>query len=301
MRFVEVHRKDDNNVGDLYSNPLRYFAPEQVRLSIDIASPFNKTWNDKDILVAGGGGLIGNEHFGDYLEDLLKSPDLASLNNMWNNRWVLGHTANTKVYNVFHEKMTKLIREAEEALVKNKGAKVIWGAGINERSTGMSYKLPKWIKKYDLVGIRDDISEFDWVPCASCMHPAFDQKYKVTNEVVFFEHKKQLLKPTQIGKVPMPRFANSGSNFEQIIQILGSANTVITNSYHGVYWATLLGKKVVCMEPWSNKFRFFKHAPLFATTKDRTESLIKDAPTHPTALQDCRDANQTFWRKVSAL
>ena len=65
MNFVEVHRKDDNNVGDLYSNPLRYFAPDEVSLSVDIAAPYNKSWTDDQILVIGGGGLIGNEGFGD--------------------------------------------------------------------------------------------------------------------------------------------------------------------------------------------------------------------------------------------
>lgn len=301
MNFVEVHRKDDNNVGDMYSNPLRYFAPESIKLSVDIAAPFNKSWTDDQTVVVGGGGLIGNEGFGSFVEDILQSPDLAALNNMWKNRWVLSHSANTTVYNKFHDEFLKIVSEAENSLVKNKGPKVIWGAGLNERGNSTTYSLPKWLKKYDLVGIRDYINEFTWVPCASCMHPAFDKTYKVTNDVVFFEHKKQLLKPNQIGNTPMPRFVNSGDNFDQTIEILGSANTVITNSYHGVYWATLLGKRVICMEPWSSKFMHFKHKPLYATAKDKIPDIIRDAPFYPNALQECREANNSFWRKVKAL
>ena len=37
------------------------------------------------------------------------------------------------------------------------------------------------------------------------------------------------------------------------IEFIGSGDVVVTNSYHGAYWATLLGKVVVAF-PWASKF-----------------------------------------------
>ena len=92
---------------------------------------------------------------------------------------------------------------------------------------------------------------------------------------------------------------NTGQNIEQILTFLGSAETVVTNTYHGVYWATLLGRKVVCI-PWGTKFSMFKHPPTFANETNWHEK-IEEAKSYPRALKECRTANTDFFADVKKL
>jgi len=301
--YIEVYRIDENNVGDYFSNPLRYFAEKNTSVkTIDVDNLSHVEYEDDCPIIVGGGGLIANEHFGENLSRVVDGADNVALKNMYDASWVCKSPNNEKVFEDFQTRWQKLYSSTLEKLHSNKGPKVIWGAGHNKqdfnRKTGMVW--PAWLDKFTLIGMRDYMSGYQWVPCASCMHPAFDKEYEVTNDVIWFEHKKQLLKAGEMGTNPVPRFANSGNNFDQIISILGSAETVVTNSYHGVYWATLLNKRVVCVEPWSSKFYGFKHTPKYSRIKDWTE-VAKDAKRYPSALEECRDANRKFWEKVKRL
>ena len=81
-----------------------------------------------------------------------------------------------------------------------------------------------------------------------------------------------------------------------MINFLGSAELVITNSYHGAYWATLLKRKVVVMQPFSSKFLGFRHPLVVANNFDITD--IKNLPVYPNALKEAREANSKFAKKV---
>lgn len=301
--YVEVYRCDPNNVGDAFANPLRYFANKETKVTtVDIVRVDQADYPDDVPVVVGGGGLIANENFGQMAATVAKGVDAKNLEKMWNNRWMCKNSRNEETFNKFNETFLQIYKQAEENLHMNVGPKVIWGAGHNERnwSEKDEIKWPKWMSDFDLVGVRDYLQGFEWVPCASCMHPAFDKEYEETTDIIFFEHKKQFMKPTDFGNLPVMRVVNSGQNFDKTIELLGSAKTVVTNSYHGVYWATLLGKKVVCVDPWSSKFFYFKHKPEFAKAKN-WQDLIPIAPSYPEALRECRQANINFWNKVQQL
>ena len=301
--YVEVFRTDQNNVGDMFSNPLRYFANKDDNIhTVDIDLANQTPYPDNVPVIVGGGGLIGNEYFGQVAGAIAKGQDFKNLENMWQNRWICKNASNEQIFNEFNEQFLKAYQKAESSIHQNQGPKVLWGAGHNMRdwSEKDEIKWPKWMSDFTLVGIRDYLQGYEWVPCASCMHPAFDKEYEVTNKVIWFEHKKQLIKATEFGREPVLRFCNSGQNFEQVIELLGSAETVVTNSYHGVYWATLLGKKVICVDAWSSKFFYFKHKPLFCKSK-AWEERIGYAPSYPEALEECRTANVNFWNKVKQL
>jgi hypothetical protein len=65
--IYEVHRKVDNNVGDLYCNPSRYFDLGTVS-SEELLH--NKTNLTNHTLVVGGGGLI-HKKFSQHIQDLI--------------------------------------------------------------------------------------------------------------------------------------------------------------------------------------------------------------------------------------
>lgn len=295
MNIIEIHRLDENNPGDFYSNPCRYFLSKLTTKKLDVDNIKKASWHQKDTIIVGGGGLLGNDNFEPLMQRLSTHPD----------EQVLEEILETKLKNISNENKELLWKWKEvvqsytlnvlNGIDRSIGPRVLWGAGINSKDLkedSYSLNYPSYITKFHLVGVRDWDTDYRWVPCVSCMHPAFDKKYEIKNEVVWFEHKKRLIDNKWMDLIPAPRMLNTGQNFDQIIEFLGSAETVITNSYHGVYWATLLGKKVVCI-PWSSKFNMFKHPPIMANERNWHIS-IQDAVSYPDALTECRNANKLF-------
>ena len=88
---------------------------------------------------------------------------------------------------------------------------------------------------------------------------------------------------------------------DQTIELLGSAETIITNSYHGAYWGALLGRKVIVTEPWSTKFYGFKHMPYLLTKLQTWNDIIDDVPTYPNALEECVQITKNYWQEVQQL
>lgn len=302
IKYVVAHRVDPNNVGDIASNPLQYFLPRDEYEIIDVAALGEMAYPENVPLIVGGGGLLGNNFIGDeYLAKLLESSDRLQLERLWADSWNVINPEYTELFQEFNTKYHDLISTTMEKIQPVTSPRYIWGAGHNgpDEIEFNKIRWPRSLSRYKKVGIRDysEDSRFSWAPCASCMHPAFDKTYAIKNDVIFFEHKKQMIK--DFGKDPIPRFINSGDNIEQTIELLGSANIILTNSYHGAYWGTLLKKKVIVVGgAWSSKFKFFKHQPVILGKKDEWQYFRDTAPMYPTALDECRAATQAFWQTI---
>lgn len=184
-------------------------------------------------------------------------------------------------------------------LIPEDGRRLIgWGLGENSIYDFKSnfventeFVLPSFLPKFDLLGIRDWGTSLRWVPCASCLHPLFDKQRTRTRDIVVFQHKRA---PIDISG--FPRMTNEGSELEKTLDFLGSARCVITNSYHGAYWATLMGCRVVAF-PFSTKFYRMKHAPALCRPGD-WRNAIEQSRAYPEALRECRDANMDFAKEV---
>lgn len=300
-KFVVAHRVDPNNVGDMASNPLQYFLGRDEYEVVDVANISETVYNSNLPMIVGGGGLIGNNFIGDFWADLLESSDRNQLERMFQNSWQLSSANNRVVYEKFNEDFHRIVADALNKIPKITAPRFIWGAGHNGEGD-MEFHQIKWPRpfaRYKSVGIRDyhQGSKFDWVPCASCMHPALSRKYAIKNDVIWFEHKKQLIK--DFGGDPIPRFINSGNNIEQTIELLGSANIILTNSYHGVYWGTLLKKKVLLVGgAWSSKFKWFKHKPVVVGRKDDWRDYVDQALVYDSALDECRNITENYWNLI---
>jgi hypothetical protein len=86
--------------------------------------------------------------------------------------------------------------------------------------------------------------------------------------------------------------------FAGVLRHLASGRGVVTNSYHGVYWATLLGRPVVVWKPYSVKFHRFKHPPMLCEPGDGWRTMLNKALVYPEALEECRAANRLFYAAV---
>lgn len=188
-----------------------------------------------------------------------------------------------------------------EDLVKRPDVRCIgWGLGNNmlddKRSGYVSdtVSLPDYIKHFDLLGVRDFVEGLRWVPCASCMHPLFSGDYEITSDFVIFEHKR-----LPIAIDGFPRLTNNGSDIDSIVRFLASGETVLTNSFHGAYWATLLGRRCIAF-PFSSKFYGLKHQVPLCRQQEWRDFLSKTV-VYDAALAECRRANIEFYRDVVSL
>lgn len=296
-KFTVVHRVDNNNVGDIASNPLQYFLPPDEYQVVDISQIKETKFDSSLPIVVGGGGLVGNDLFGDAIAPLMS--DLSQLIRMQKQQWFLQDISNKELHAEFQPAFNNFINNFISKVKTTSAPRYIWGVGHNgpiESFSCVDLPFPDYFANFTRVGVRDWNQAQTWAPCASCMHPALSKKYGIKNDVIFFEHKKQLIK--KFGNDSIPRFINSGSNVEQTIELLGSANIILTNSYHGAYWGALLGKKVIVVDPWSTKFLSMKHPPGMIRKVQDWKDTIDSVKIYDNALDECRDATVKFWESI---
>lgn len=176
-------------------------------------------------------------------------------------------------------------------------ASVLWGVGHNSKGyPATTTYYPDWTKRFDLVGIRDWMpGHYDsYLPCVSCMHPAFNKKYKTQTDVVFYLRTNPSTVKYQDDGVNIMKNSNQ-NGFDKIIKFLGSAQTIVTDSYHGAYWGQLLGKDVRLVN-WSIKMNHMKVKP---TLINSIEDWKLSAPSeiNLTHLKEARDLNKIFYQK----
>ena len=128
---------------------------------------------------------------------------------------------------------TKLWYELMNCWLNKINAKyyILWGVGIDSEFQNISLK-----NKFNLIGARQKTNLFDFVPCASCLHPFFNELKRVEGrgEIKISHYKRP---------IPHSKFTNL-EEFRTNIERIQRAEKVITTSYHIYYWAKLLGKKV---------------------------------------------------------
>lgn len=271
---LNLHRMQTENVGDLVCAPYLYFPEILGTDAREILSfhqgtepdrpsriVFNEAFAAARTIVFGGGGLLEIDFF---------APALAYM--------------------------------AEKKLPHHRY--VIWGAGHN------NWAIADWRKMrqpltfdtalFDLAGVRDFDQGRTWVPCVSCMSPLFDRHYPVRREIGLYVHSGTVKNPAFRSRLPEGiDMIDNSSRLEDAIRFMAESELVLTDSFHGAYWATLLGRKVVGF-PSSSKFYSFKHAiPLCSPEDWRRYSRL--AQVYPEALGECRQANIDFAARVAEL
>lgn len=175
--------------------------------------------------------------------------------------------------------------------------RVVWGVGISPKNVA-DYSFDILKGSCALTGTRNwGVPECEYVPCASVMSALLDTPPPPRHDLVIFLHAKKsqaLERPRGI-----PEMTNHDGTMADAIAFIASGETVVTNSFHGTYWAMCLGRKVLCL-PFSDKFRQFKHNPVFADPRDWTDS-VHTAELRPETVEDARAHNVAFYEKVMNL
>ena len=256
-----IHRTDQENAGDWWSKPSHYY-PINEDAVIDIANVSAYRNLENKVIVLGGGGLIGKMHWDHNIKLLLE---------------------------------------------KNKV--ILWGAGVNytglakKSSVGqLEHPYPNYLDKFYSVGVRDYGVGYDWVPCASCLHDEIFsvQDVQQTKDILILEHKKIKFKNIDPNYRKISMRTGYG-NFKELLTQIKRHDTIITNSYHGAYWGTILGRKVI-VKPWGTKFNYFKwKMPFLNQDNSNLEHCLDKAQKYPDAWEEAKHANQQFWIKNKLL
>jgi hypothetical protein len=197
----------------------------------------------------------------------------------------------------------KIMRElAKSPAVRSGGGRVniAWGLSTVQRNP-LSIAYFRARRRLDLIGSRDwdgvgGAGGCDWVPCASSEHRFFDAPPTPTHSTVFYGHFSKSAKMGVVIPEALPTRTNHGASLEEALQFIASGETVVSNSYHGVFWALLMGRRVLCL-PFSNKFSMFRLPPGYSTATSWSRDLAM-AQAQPELLSICRDATARFRQKV---
>lgn len=261
---VNLHRIDKNNVGDFYCAPHLYFDVLKDK-ALDI---FDYKVDDRNVtnnfiekisnnsLIIGGGGILNRSGF---------------------------------------SKQMKLFEKLTE---KNKKI-VLWGLGHNRKDHSTFNKKVDYnidISKFGLVGTRDYSMPGEYVPCVSCMHSIFDNDYSSVQETGIIFHKDTLKKNNLLKRLENYPTSSNTTNLEEMVGFIGKSETIVTDSYHAMYWSLLLNKKVIAI-PNSSKFYDFKYKPVFSSF-DNFEDDIKKGQSYSGILEECREINHKFADKA---
>lgn len=201
---------------------------------------------------------------------------------------------------LFHYGVDVMMQKISEAARrKNPHVKLIcWGPGTNYHGKTDAY-WPPFLSGFDLVGLRDRGNPYHWVPCASCLHPFFDQVTTApTHEYVVYSHHQHPLKidgPTMTNDRPKDQFL-------PVLEFLSSGRIILTNTFHGAYWGLMLGRAVIIIEPFSNRFFHGFPTDMSYAETDTWQGVACDVTplTDPEQyLVDCRVANYSFMKLVA--
>jgi hypothetical protein len=156
--------------------------------------------------------------------------------------------------------------------------KIAWGVGSTRRGV-MGPPPDHDVRGFELYGSRD-YGHGDWVPCASCMAPEFDNVPDPVTPFAMYGH-------AQLS--PMRWMNNDCMDFARVIAHLATGETVVTSSYHGMYWSLLMGRRVVA-RPFGAKFFGL---PWRGEWDGRDLVFESDR----SRLDEARSANRAFWER----
>lgn len=182
---------------------------------------------------------------------------------------------------------------------RDKGSvNIAWGVGTVQ-SFPLSWRYMKSRRSMDLIGSRDfGDKRYTYAPCPSCMADQFDAPDAPVHDVVFYAHGGKTAKMGLDIPDHIPVLTNECKDLDTALRFISSGATVISNSYHGVYWGLLMGRKTLCV-PFSNKFGGYRQSPHYATPAN-WQSEIKNAIARPEMRGIVRDATHAFKAKVDA-
>jgi hypothetical protein len=173
---------------------------------------------------------------------------------------------------------------------------IAWSVGFNSVYGSVPVETALDYNRFRLIGIRDfgHPSELPYLPCISCLAKELHKSLPVKRKIGIIENKA--FSPLT-EELPHEKISNE-SSLDAITDFIASSEGIFASSYHAVYWATLMGKPVVCM-PFSTKFHWLKHKPVFYS--GNLEDDFARAGVYQGALAEAASLNMDFFGRVKEI
>ncbi|WGV17380.1 hypothetical protein [Fuscovulum ytuae] len=256
------------NLGDWICCPYYYFPDYFAQYTCILHSDWAVLWHEierDDIVIFGGGGLLDNSD---------------ELNRVLN----------------------RLINCCDNV--------IIWGAGTHKYNKDNIFGKKTATEEihYDraaIVGVRDYMhpSGLPYLPCVSCLNPAFlTPQDSVPIKRTIGTIKSAL--ETNFAVEGLPSFVTNAQPIGKVAKYILSSQVILVSSYHGAYWAMLLGKKAVLPSTrlGVDKYRYFRHPVGFydgnSFNEDELLSIASNLPEIPSFLEESRKLNHDFFEKT---
>ena len=126
-----------------------------------------------------------------------------------------------------------------------------------------------------------------YVPCASCLRPEFSMTYPVVRKYGVVKH----FQFDMSREFNLPQITNDRP-LHELLAFIGSSEIIVSNTYHAVYWATLMKKKVILDAPFSEKFKYLKYPPVLFSgdlEKDAAQAVV-----YENALTEAQELVRNF-------
>jgi hypothetical protein len=259
------------NLGDWISSPYYYFTEYFSRYTCVLHAVWTILWHEiekDDVVIFGGGGLL------DYSDPL----------------------------NIV---LNRLLEKCDNV--------IIWGPGTHKFAKNNvfgqeSSTIPINFEKAVLCGVRDYQHPYNlpFLPCASCLHPAFSiekTEVKIEREIGTIMH--GLDGSFRVAGVPSS--VNNANPIGTIVNYILSSNVMLVSSYHGAYWSMLLGRKVILEASRLDieKYKYFRYPVDSYQGKQFDERellrIASEIPDHSDFLAEARALNNQFFEKVKIL
>jgi len=163
-----------------------------------------------------------------------------------------------------------------------------WSLGHNKHSPDSIYaweaNIPVEYTRFLLFTTRDwNYQNNRYCPCVSCMMRGLEKTYEKKRRIGVLSHHEVHINDFS------EDICDNSQPIEDVLEFIGSSEIIITNTFHGAYWSTLMNKRVILYQPFSNRFEFFKYPPVVYSGD--LEADIARAKTYPNALEECRRIN----------
>ncbi len=182
---------------------------------------------------------------------------------------------------------------------------IFWGVGY-DNYIGDDFFIPFKHENTLAIGLRDygELRGCDYTPCPSCLSPLFEKHLKQeslgTHALYLHGHYSR---PIAKDLAHLPTAYNTEmTSLDEALEFIASYDVILTNSYHGLYWATLLNKQVIVI-PWidaqgrqgfSHKFTQFRYKAFFLEDWNNYKQ-VEQLCAYPHALEECREDNKAFF------
>jgi hypothetical protein len=173
------------------------------------------------------------------------------------------------------------------------GAAVIgWSPGFNTHHEYLTpYATPVDFERFELLAVRDfeNAEGIEYLPDVTCKLPRLRDEYEIKRTFGIAHHKDYPIPHLDFESISNDR------DVDDILRFLGESSVIVSNSYHMIYWATLMGKKCLSPGGFSTKFAHFQHPPTFFTPGvDDLVAVSERAQTYDTLEQHLADTERFF-------